>query len=64
MKIGLLKNQIHIYLRLMLIKKYLEKYGHSVSIFSNPKYIYDFDNIVLFMGFILFKIKKRYQNYS
>lgn len=59
MKIGLLKKSNSYLPEAYAYKKYLEKYGHSVSIFSNPKYIYDFDNIVLFMGFYPFKIKKK-----
>ena len=57
MKIGLLKKSNSYLPEAYAYKKYLEKYEHSVSIFTNQKYIYDFDNILLFMGFYPFKIK-------
>ena len=65
MKIGLLRKS-HSYLpEAIAYKKYLEKFNHQVSIFSNVYDVDEFDSVILFMGFYPSKIKKKkYSNYS
>ncbi len=56
MNIGLLRKSQSYVPEAYAYKKYLEKFDHKITIFTNQNLVKEFDKVILFMGFYPFKL--------